>query len=393
MLAVGRADAIRVAAAAAASTAAFPQAAFATDSTRLMGADAALAGRAGAVLLDTATGSFMPADLEKYLAVALEKRGGATPRVFFAGETHTHELHHALQLSMIRAVDKLDAAPTIIGLEMCWRQHQPALDAFVFDDESRGGGSVETLASRTGWPRTWGYPIDLYTDVLRYARQKQLRLVGLNTPYPVIQAVSRRGLSGLPGELQPYLPDVDLDNREHKRRFAEAIGGTVDARSNAILLPERSKDSAACQESKPPLRPLEVEYMYQAMSLWDEYMASSIAGYVSAQPKERAGVGGSRSTGTERMVVLAGTNHVRGRVGMPDRFTRRTQLPTFTMIPLAVPWPAVGKPPVAATPKLPPSEADWVVYTRPEGKRWRSPDGSHDRAVLPRKLIAEAVFL
>ena len=28
---------------------------------------------------------------------------------------------------------------TLIGLEMCWRQHQPALDAFVYGDEERGG--------------------------------------------------------------------------------------------------------------------------------------------------------------------------------------------------------------------------------------------------------------
>ena len=61
------------------------------------------------------------------------------------------------------------------------------------------------------------------------------------------------------------------------------------------------------------------------------------------------------------MVVLVGTGHVRGRVGMPDRFTRRTGLSTFTVVPLESDesWPAVPQPlPTRA-------EGDWVLYTPP----------------------------
>eukprot|EP00966_Prymnesium_polylepis_P054446 1258584-Prymnesium_polylepis.1 len=35
-----------------------------------------------------------------------------------------------------------------------------------------------------------------------------------------------------------------------------------------------------------------------------------------------------------RMVVLAGARHVRGRVGVPNRFSRRTAEPTFSMVSL-----------------------------------------------------------
>ena len=103
-----------------------------------------------------------------------------------------------------------------------------------------------------------------------------------------------------------------------------------------------------------------VQRMYEAQTLWDEWMASSIAGYVSAEPRKGAGLNGAASTGDERMVVLAGTGHVRGRVGIPDRFTRRSNLPSFALVPETVKRVSrsVANPPTA-------SEADWVLYSRP----------------------------
>ena len=149
---------------------------------------------------------FLPADPQKYLAAGLERAGASGARVFFAGEEHPHPLHHAFQLELIKAVDAIDSAPTLIGLEMCWRQHQPALDAFVFGPETSGGGDVHKLAERTDWVRTWGYPIELYEPILSLARERQLRLCGLNVPYDVVQEVSRVGLKGLPSELRSFLP-------------------------------------------------------------------------------------------------------------------------------------------------------------------------------------------
>ena len=154
----------------------------------------------------------MPPDLSRYLSEALLAREDG-PRVFFAGEEHTHALHHQLQLELIRAVDALDDAPTLIGLEMCWRQHQPALDAFVFGETARGGGNLETLAKRTQWSTTWGYPIELYSDILSYAREKRLRLCGLNTPYPIVRAVGRVGLAGL----QPEVSGRPLQGQQSPR--------------------------------------------------------------------------------------------------------------------------------------------------------------------------------
>jgi len=103
----------------------------------------------------------------------------------------------------------------------------------------------------------------------------------------------------------------------------------------------------------PP--PEKLQHMYEAQSLWDEYMAASIAQFFSKTPKQSM----------SRMVVLAGVGHVQGRVGIPDRVEKRTSVKTYTVVPNSVPWPAIGsggfpdvKGPVSSR------EGDWVLYTR-----------------------------
>jgi hypothetical protein len=63
------------------------------------------------------------------------------------------------------------------------------------------------------------------------------------------------------------------------------------------------------------------------------------------------------------MVVLAGAGHVRGHVGVPDRVTRRTDLATFSMVPIPVPWTPSGEPVIQEA--LGPSEGEWLLCTQP----------------------------
>mmetsp|Transcript_13820 Transcript_13820/g.36241 ORF Transcript_13820/g.36241 Transcript_13820/m.36241 type:complete len:100 (+) Transcript_13820:2-301(+) len=81
-----------------------------------------------------------------------------------------------------------------------------------------------------------------------------------------------------------------------------------------------------------------------------------------------------------RMVVLAGARHVRGRVGVPNRFSRRTAEPTFSMVPLSVSWAASGLPAIERP--LGDKEADWVLYTQAE-------IGGPARSDAPRRLSTD----
>ena len=184
--------------------------------------------------------------------------------------------------------------------------------------------------ARTRWKTTWGYDLSgTYAKIFAYARANRIPLVGLNAPYALVKMVANYGLGAMPSELQPFLPEIDLRNEEHFERFASDMG----AAHGGEGMPRAS-----------------LRRSYEAMTLWDEYMAESVAQYMA---KHRG-----------RMVVLAGTSHVRGRVGVPDRYSRRSGRRTFSIVPYAVPWAANGLPAIDAP--LGPSEAEWILYTQGE---------------------------
>ncbi|KAL1496286.1 hypothetical protein AB1Y20_016249 [Prymnesium parvum] len=332
-----------------------------------------------ALLYDTRAGSFLPADPRRLIATALQKRslqteavaaaasadgGAAEARVLFAAEARANPMHHAAQLEMIKAVHRLDERPLAIGMQMFWRQHQPALDQFVYGD-----GSFSQLLRATNWDTSWGYDFNQYAKILAYARKHQLQVVGLSPPTGLVRLVAARGLEATIQTRVP-LPEMDLTNREHFQRYVAGVaaaGGGRGGLTQAGLLRG-----------------------YQALTLDDEYMAESIARYLAYQPNRvlPAGEGSAplaaspvsspspapARTGSCRMVALMETRHVRGRVGVPNRLTRRIGEPTFSMIPQSVAWATTGLPAIERP--LDGKEADWVLYTQSEihlAKGARSP--------------------
>jgi uncharacterized iron-regulated protein len=252
-------------------------------------------------------------------------------------------LHHAKQLELIKAVNELDDGPLTIGLEMFYRQQQRLLDDFVF-----GNGSFEELAERTNWRSTWGYDLNHYAKIFSFARKNQIRLVGLNCPYPLVNLVGRVGVEGVPAELQPYLPEMDLSNGAHYERFTAQLGEA--GHLNSSMLPEK------------------LQRMYEAQTLWDEYMAESIAKHMGSGRQSAAAQQAPTESTPSRMVVLVGSGHIRGHVGLPDRVTRRTGMATFSMVPFSVEWTAERQPSIERP--FDSSEAEWLLYTQPEVETW-----------------------
>jgi len=281
------------------------------------------------VLFDTRVGSYLPPQPAALIGHALAKgQSAGRARVIFAGETHTHPLHHLMQFELIKAVREMDGAPLAIGMEMFYRQHQSALDTFVFGD-----GSFSALKRRTQWSTTWGYDMNEYAKILNYARQNQIRCVGLNVPYRLVQMVATYGVAAIPPELRAYMPEMDLQNPRHRERFVGEL--------------ERGTGSAAHRGISPQA----LGRSYEAMTLWDEYMAESIDNYMAKSESP-----------SSRMVVLVGSSHVAGRDGVPDRYSRRSGEPTFSVVPHSVPWAKSGQPLVVAP--YGEGEGDWILYTQ-----------------------------
>lgn len=116
------------------------------------------------------------------------------------GETHDSPCDHAQQARLIRLMAAAGRGPAI-GLEMVPAVLQPELDRF-----NRGEIGPDGLAEAVDWPRTWGYPFDLYRPIFMAAAELKLPVYGLNVPHAVVRAVARGGLESLTPQQRALVP-------------------------------------------------------------------------------------------------------------------------------------------------------------------------------------------
>lgn len=272
-------------------------------------------------IYDTWRHSYIPANPD-----ILRKELGDR-RVVVVGEVHSNPLHHKLEFEITRSLaHNVGPAKLAIGLECFYRQHQGALDRYIFEHQNIG-----TLKKETNWSETWGYDLNMYAKIFQFASMNGVRILGLNVPYAVAKLTAAVGLSNLPAQLRVLLPKVDLNSKKHREQFMSAIYGSPVGHD---LTNEAS-----------------IERMYETQALWDEYMSESVANYL-------------KSNSDTTLIVIAGVGHVLGRVGIPDRITARTNLKPFVIVPQQVEWTSEGLPDVKAP--LGPSDCDWCWYTETE---------------------------
>lgn len=275
-------------------------------------------------IYDVSKRSFLPVSQLEVLEKELQGR-----QVVCVGEVHSNPCHHRVEFEVVKALSRHRSPRSMnIGLECFYRQHQRALDEYVFQHRDFG-----ILKRQTRWDATWGYDLNQYAKIFNYACRKGIRLVGLNVPYPVVRLVSSLGIAQLPADLKPFLPSVDISNQEHRSQFLRLVGAHGGASDDPGL-----------------------ERMYEAQCLWDDYMADSAALVFDSQSRDSL------------LVVIAGVGHVLGRVGIPDRIAKRIHQSPFVIVPEEVNWseetglPDVERPPGA-------SECDWAWYTEREFER------------------------
>ncbi len=215
------------------------------------------------------------------LSFAEVMKAAAERRVLYIGEIHDRADHHRNQLKVIEEM-RLKNHDFAIGVEFFQRPHQGHVDAYL-----SGLTNEKTLLKRTGYYRNWGYDYRLYRPIVEYAKSYQIPLIALNAPTTLVQKVSRHGFEGLEPELKDQLPDIVMEPGPYyvsrlRQVFNHHAGG--DTRFERFL---------------------------QVQLLWDEYMAESVSAFLRENPYSQ-------------IVVLAGSGHVAGGMGIPERVYRRS---------------------------------------------------------------------
>lgn len=200
------------------------------------------------------------------------------------GETHDSDLHHRVQLQIIKAVHARDERVGV-GMEMFQRPFQKEIDRYLSGDSTE-----EAFLKATEYQQRWGFDWWLYRPVVEYCRRNGLPVAALNVPRELTARLGAVGHAGLTADEKGKLGTIDFEVKEHRDYWLDRL---------------------AKMHGKEKVTAEQKERSYQVMTAWDEYMAASAAEF----QKERQ---------VRRLVVLAGSGHIDRGFGIPDRAAKRS---------------------------------------------------------------------
>jgi hypothetical protein len=167
-------------------------------------------------------------------------------------------------------------------MEMLTRAEQPVLDRWV-----AGEFSEKEFLKAADWYTVWSLDFAYYRDLLHFAREQKIPVVGLNAEKALVRAVSQRDLAELDPAERDRLPEMDMSD-PYQTAMVEAVFGGHSGGTNQLAGFQR------------------------VQTLWDETMAESVVRHLQSFPHDN-----------QRMVVLAGSHHIRYGFGIPRRVFRR----------------------------------------------------------------------
>ena len=213
-------------------------------------------------------------------------------RAICIGEDHTNPHHHWVQLEIVKQLgQRRQGAPLALSLEMIQRPFQG-----VLDDYAAKRIDAAALRSRVGWEERWGYDWGFYGPTLDAAIGAGAKLLAANAARELTKKVVRKGLDALTPEERAQVPELVLDDVDHRAWFdalMEGMGG-----SNAHSQPKDEHVPAAPanpHEGAVPEMP-SADRIYTVQVIWDETMADVTAKWLAANP-------------TGQAIVLAGNGH------------------------------------------------------------------------------------
>ena len=208
--------------------------------------------------------------------------------VVYVGEAHDNVEAHAVQLTVLKAMEACFPGQLALGLEMLQRPFQADADAFV-------RGEMSERDFERVWQKSWG-DISYYRELLHFAREKRIPLLALNASAAARKAVREQPPAAMTPDAARDVPEIDAQDPYHRAYVQTMVGGHA--------------------------KGVSADAFYRVQLLWDETMAETAAEYL----KSPAGRG-------RRLLVLAGSNHVRYGFGIPRRLFRRVPLPFVIVEP------------------------------------------------------------
>ncbi len=211
-------------------------------------------------------------------------------RIVYAGETHDNPAAHRVQLDLLRTLQQRFPGEISLGMEMFTRGQQPILEAWI-----QGPMTEKAFLRQSQWDSTWGFDWRLYRDLLLFAKEHRIPVIGLNAERDLVRALGRTPAQTLDEKTRQRLPQMDFNDPYHKALSEATFAGHSGGRAR-------------------------MDGFLRVQTLWDETMAESIARYLDSPDGQ-----------DKRMLVIAGARHVSYGIGIPRRVHRRLPA-SFTLV-------------------------------------------------------------
>lgn len=207
-------------------------------------------------------------------------------QVIFMGEFHDHVGHHEAQLAVIEALDD-DERPLAIGLEMFRRDSQEDLDVWT-------ANKMPLLEFVEVYNQNWSMWPE-YSKIFMYARNQEVKMVGLNIPRNITRKVASTGFKSLSSKERLLLGNVQCEvDPTYGRYIRQAMGG-YGGHGEQYL------------------------YFCEAQLLWDTMMARNLIDFLKENPDYR-------------VVVMAGSGHA-WRFGIPRQLVEQSDISYRVVLP------------------------------------------------------------
>lgn len=238
-------------------------------------------------IIDTHTG--------KVISFAQLMKALSNVKIIYVGEIHTSTEDHHIQQQVAEGLYAQNHS-LVLGLEMFPKDTQPVLNRY-----SNGQLSEQEFLKEVNWQQVWGYPFALYCGILTWARDRHLRIIGLNIPPYIANKIAQGGLSSLtPAERSQVAAHMDFDNSQHRQYLKEQF------------------------EHHPKADIKDFQSFYEAQLAWEETMSQTLAQTLPSVHRNG------------QILVLIGMGHVNYRFGVPQRTWDRTHQPYEIILPIPI---------------------------------------------------------
>jgi len=259
-----------------------------------------------------------------YVPEAALLDAAADSRIVYVGETHDNPASHRLQLAILQGLQQAHPGHVALAMEMFTPAQQEVLDRW-----SAGELTEKEFIRQSDWGKVWRMNFAYYRELLNFARDQRIPVIGLNADKGLVRAVGSNLPDELPPELLAKLPQMDMSDPYQTALVTAIYGGHT---SGQAML----------------------DGFQRIQTLWDETMAENVVRYLQSPQGD-----------DKQVMVLAGGNHIRNGFGIPRRVFRR--MPTSYLLVgtnvLSIPAGMEDRQMDVTLPDFPMPAYDYLVYT------------------------------